>query len=714
MVSQFKKYIRNSFIIVAAVSMVFASFQYTFAAEDTYGFSRVTGNNFRDLVGVASAGDGMRQAVAFYDGYIQTSTDGGVTWTEQIGSGPRKWQAIAYSADGSRIIAGTYGQYMYSSTDGGTTWTELTGAGMNYWWSIAMSADGMKVFAATDDGGPSFTSTDGGATWTERGATGPVWGDGSDDYVASSADGTRLYAAQSWGYVYTSSDSGATWTAQTSTGQQEWGAISASSDGSKLVAVTSAGGIYTSTDYGANWTLRGTNIGSGYTLSAQSSADGVNLVVASYGNSIHTSSDSGVTWTQRASAGTEDWQGIAASSNGQRIVAITAEVPVGSVQVRVSSDGGATWATSINREAFWSGTVTAGSNERVLAGRGNSVYLSTDGGRTFGSTPVLVGGANGWDLAASADGTKLVATNWGGYIHTSTDFGATWTQVTGAGLRYWSEVTASADGTHMAASVYCFGTCGASAGVIYTSSDSGATWVQQAGSLNPGWWHGIDSSADGSKLVAVTDRTSTGSIYTSTDYGVTWTQRFTGSGGAFYGVTSSSDGTKLAAVRYDANNGGYVYTSTDSGATWTTHTDPGRRWWMDIYSSDDGMKLLALPQDGTIHTSVDGGATWVEHAYAGFRTWNQGYLSPDGNLMLATNGYASLYRAVLGVSTGVDGQDDSSASDGGSPSGPGSAPGEPSLSNTGMNIATIQFVAAAVLLLSIAGLITHRLAGRRL
>ena len=116
-------------------------------------------------------------------------------------------------------------------------------------------------------------------------------------------------------------------------------------------------------------------------------------------------------------------------------------------------------------------------------------------------------------IASSSNGTKLAAVVWGGgYIYTSTDSGATWTQATSAGSRDWISIASSSDGTKLAALGGCY---------IYTSTDSGASWTQATNDATRYWMF----------------------------------------------ITSSSDGTKLAAVVYN----GYIYTSTDSGATWTAH-----------------------------------------------------------------------------------------------------------------------------------------------
>jgi photosystem II stability/assembly factor-like uncharacterized protein len=64
--------------------------------------------------------------------------------------------------------------------------------------------------------------------------------------ITSSADGTKLAAVVSGGYIYTSTDSGATWTEQQTTGEYSWSSITSSSDGTKLAATVSGGYVYTS------------------------------------------------------------------------------------------------------------------------------------------------------------------------------------------------------------------------------------------------------------------------------------------------------------------------------------------------------------------------------------------------------------------------------------------------------------------------------------
>jgi hypothetical protein len=267
---------------------------------------------------VASSGDGTKLAATTgndADGnsdYIYTSMDGGATWMQRTGAGAHSWGPISSSADGTKLAAGVYNNsvtagswdgiagYLYTSTDGGVTWTQRPAAGQRKWTGIASSADGTKLAAvASEDSSenPVYveTSSDGGETWTDQTASGQRdWAS-----IASSADGTKLAAAATLndngsnpGYLYTSTDGGVTWTQRTGPGQQQWIGITSSADGTKLAAnsecvlfgcPTNDGTIWTSADGGATW-VKQTSAGERSWFSITSSADGTKLIAAPSGD----------------------------------------------------------------------------------------------------------------------------------------------------------------------------------------------------------------------------------------------------------------------------------------------------------------------------------------------------------------------------------------------------------------------------------------------
>jgi hypothetical protein len=253
---------------------------------------------------------------------------------------------------------------------------------------------------------------------------------------------------------------------------------------------------------------------------------------------------------------------------------------------------------------------------------------------------------NHWrSIAASADGTKLLAVSGVGLIHASTNSGMTW-NATSAPDKFWSNLASSADGTKLLAlgRDYMFVTNGVdiytivTTSRIYTSSNSGANWMNVAGVPTNASWTSAASSADGVKLAA----SSTSSIYTSTNAGGTWILR-----GApnkqWNSIASSADGTRLVAV---AVKGG-IFTSVDSGATWIPTSAPTDLWWWSVGSSADGVKLVAVASwnapgtdGGPIYVSTDAGTNWVATS-APTNHWISVSSSADASTLVVVSEFTS-------------------------------------------------------------------------
>jgi len=133
--------------------------------------------------------------------------------------------------------------------------------------------------------------------------------------LASSADGTKLAAAEYNGMIYTSTDGGATWTARGGANRY-WTAITMSADGSKLAAAEVNGKIYTSEDGGATLTARGSDRA---WSSVAMSADGKVLLAGVLGDRLYYSEDSGVTWSAKDQV--RVWGSVAISGDGSNAIA---------------------------------------------------------------------------------------------------------------------------------------------------------------------------------------------------------------------------------------------------------------------------------------------------------------------------------------------------------------------------------------------------------
>ena len=283
-----------------------------------------SGSGVHYWAGIASSKDGTHLAAIDQQGsgtggYIYTSADSGMTWTQRASA--QFWSAIAMSSDGTKLAATVELGGIYISSDSGVTWSNANNAGSLYWNSIASSADGTHL-AATVGGsaaGNIYTSSNSGATWVQR-ATSQYWSG-----VTMSNDGTKLAAAANLagdgttsGQVYVSSDSGVTWTASGS-GAQRWWSIAGSSDGTHLAASVLHGDIFTSTNSGVTWTDSAS--GSQLYWSVGMSGDGTLLLGAALGDHLYSSVDFGTTWVSDRLGSTKNWVAIASSYDGTAVAA---------------------------------------------------------------------------------------------------------------------------------------------------------------------------------------------------------------------------------------------------------------------------------------------------------------------------------------------------------------------------------------------------------
>jgi hypothetical protein len=354
-------------------------------------------------------------------------------------------------------------------------------------------------------------------------------------------------------------------------------------------------------------------------------------------------SSSAQTWTQTG-APSQNWTAIASSADGNKLFAIVG----GSYVFYASTNSGATWTANNEPQAgstygSWSSIVSSADGSKLVAATANLLYISTNSGITWLSNNVS--GPYRWQsMAMSADGSKLVGVDGlnspsPGLIYTSTNSGITWIQ-TSAPSNYWSSVASSADGTKLVA--VAWPSPHTSPGSIYTSSDSGSSWNRVDAPVSN--WVAVASSADGTKLAAASDIVIVsydpvivipGLIYTSTNSGTTWTA----CGGLptiilWQGVAISADGSRLVAVS-QGNNAG-IYTSTNSGVAWVSNNVPVGQTWYGVTSSADGGKQAAVISGGGIYTASTVLSPQLNLAEAG-STIVFSWLLPSTNFVLQQN-----------------------------------------------------------------------------
>ncbi|MFZ4631818.1 MAG: SBBP repeat-containing protein [Patescibacteria group bacterium] len=285
----------------------------------------------------------------------------------------------------------------------------------------------------------------------------------------------------------------ATWTLSTTTSNAIQKIISAA-DGKKIFALINNSTISTSSDYGQIWSSVSTEAGTWYDLGA--SADGLKLYLAG-SSGVSKSINGGSTWS---SATTGNFRVIDSSSDGSKIV-----VTGNATDIYMSSDSGATWASSSVAVSDWLAITMTRNGEKIAAGNsevGNFIWVSTDGGvnylqKTRPSGTLISGG-----LKYSSYGTKLVATVNNDGVDSkyfSEDDGNTWTEFKIQDTSINSFIISGEDDKHIIA---LSGSNG------YQSLDGGANWTSFNSTLSGSL---VAASNRGSDLIAVSGN----NIYTS-------------------------------------------------------------------------------------------------------------------------------------------------------------------------------------------------------
>lgn len=218
----------------------------TFAAVDDYDC-------------VASSADRTKLVAASnYGQGIYVSSNSGATWVNAYNGrqyGGEFWRSVAMSADGKTMVAAEAEGYVAGyppsrcmlacSTNSGLSWWISSAPTNQLWWAVACSTNGtfmvaaaLESYASSPVPGPIYVSHDSGANWTATTAPLATWGS-----LACSADGTRVTAGTTAAEINTtigacySIDSGTNWTVDTNLFGADF--LASSADGSKRVAAES-------------------------------------------------------------------------------------------------------------------------------------------------------------------------------------------------------------------------------------------------------------------------------------------------------------------------------------------------------------------------------------------------------------------------------------------------------------------------------------------
>ncbi len=290
------------------------------------------------------------------------STDGGLSWTQQLTADGGGFFALAVSpgvdGGGSRVF-GTGGGTLEVSDDGGIDWTKAQ-RGLDLSGASLVEEDGRTpggLYSLNGEGGL-VHSVDGGITWTPIDPT-PGVADTLDFTTDPVSWNHPVYAFETLLSSYTlarSDDGGRHW--------RTLGVALPATFQEQLLADPRRGGtvyVFTATptaqnallrsvDYGATWQSSTIGLEGDYAATpAPLAADGNHpgVLYAAMGSGLWKSTDFGASWNPvpNLPLGIYGIAGMAVTDGAAGAVLVGASDDVGNVSLQQSRDGGTTWTT---------------------------------------------------------------------------------------------------------------------------------------------------------------------------------------------------------------------------------------------------------------------------------------------------------------------------------------------------------------------------------
>ncbi|HEY4927923.1 MAG TPA: fibronectin type III domain-containing protein, partial [Acidimicrobiales bacterium] len=528
---------------------------------------------------------------------VDTTTDGGATWTGQtVSTGSIALTAVSCAttsdctAVGSAFNGTTTVGAILATSDSGTTWSAPTlpsGVGA----LTAVSCPSATVCEATwstfSGRNVSATgivaTTDGGTIWSIQTVPSGVSLSGVSCASVTTCEAVGGTTSNS-GYVLTTTNGGTTWTPQTLPGGVS-GLFGISCPSVSFCATTgfavSGYSVLTTTDGGITWTVVTLTSSSNSPTSIACAtattceAFGTNFNSSTSAADVFATTDGGVNWTPQSLPG-----GVGPFAAVSCPTAICVAVGTGSTgaAVSTSADGGATWTaqpppTGVSGLTGVSCASAATCEAVGVSSTGPATALvTTDGGATWTSQtlPVAQGTLDGISCAT----TTTCEAVGGNVVLATTDGGAVWVnQNVPAGVSSLSGVSCVSATTCEAVGYNYNTVTSTSTGVVLATTDGGGTWVAQTTPAGTGTLTGV-SCATATACEAVGATTSFGpTILATTNGGTTWTTQSVPSGVFSLAGISCVSTTTCEAVGGALSAAGVVST-TDSGAIWTIQAVP--------------------------------------------------------------------------------------------------------------------------------------------
>ncbi len=423
-----------------------------------------------------------------------------------------------------------------------------------------------------------YKSQDGGASFAQVFAwpglmIGKIANPATAVYSIVRAPNGVLYAATDRGVVQ-SADAAASWT-HVGLNSAAWSLAADPSDARVIYAVFAGSGVFKSADGGVSFTKLGLDVDSIVIVRVSAST----LLTGTRFGGVYRSADGGASWMGSLS-GLPPLLPTGVAAGPTNASPVFAATPLGGLFR--STDRAATWERTSLPYTMCSVTIDPSVPSTVYAvSNSNGIYKSTDTGQSWQQirNPIPMAGSPACELPEllpvarvivnPRDSQMLYATTLGGTV-TSSDGGATWTEVTSLGC--CDLVLAMAFDPKSASTRWVVPT-GSSAPRV--STDSGQTFAPTASPGNCCRPFSIVVTGAGTLLVGLKD---TNDVYRSTDRGQTWTRVLSRSNSSDHGTMLALDpeGTAVYAAAppsapYGSSKTLDVFRSLDDGVTWSAY-----------------------------------------------------------------------------------------------------------------------------------------------
>lgn len=369
----------------------------------------------------ALALDGTTLHAAQFNAAARTSTAAATAaWTDASSGLPSEFNGLALAVSPPRLIAA--GQVMYASSLASPGWSPLAGPGFA---SLTIAADPLAPSRVLAGGQAGLArSADAGLSWDR--VDGALTSGQGVRHVSSAASGSLLTGPP--GTLLRSDDGGRTFqrsqTGLTNVGEE---AVAVDPvDPQRMLLFGAPGQLFGSADGGRTWSPRTYGNTNTDGVLAFAPSDPRTVYGAGFTGAIgiaKRSDDGGASWTA-AGLPTSDFNfasDLAVDAADSRLVYLS----TGS-GLRISSDGGATWATVSGIPAGPTGAATAhptvaGSAFVLTAGQ---LWRTTDRGATWAASVIPDGTPTDVAVDPRSPSTVYVATTVG--VFRSLDGGSTW------------------------------------------------------------------------------------------------------------------------------------------------------------------------------------------------------------------------------------------------------------------------------------------------